>query len=393
MPIYCCKVFNSNQQILKEFIYAESKEHLYQIIKEKKFFLINIKKYKYNQFFHFINSDDIKKSFFYLYNFIKNEINLIESIEILIQSFGNTNIAKIWEHIIKMIEGGCTLNKAMSEFPIFFSQTILSIIMIGEKTGNLEKAFQKCYIFLDKKSQTVNKLKKTLRYPALVFVMIFILFFLIAKFIIPQMQTFFDISVEHKNNLEYFLKLSNFLSSSFFYKIIFGGILLFYSCNFFKKTKFFKDYFIWHLKLIGDVYKHYQISKWLYNFGTLIENEFDLIDALKLSNQSLKNSYVHTKLENIVSSIENGASLFNALKFSKLMPEYVLHMIELGEKSSNLPKMVIQASNLANDITEKKISNILFWTEPLSLIIIGIIITLILSLVILPIYDNFATIA
>jgi type II secretory pathway component PulF len=391
MPIYCCKVFNQNQQIAKEFIYADSKDHLYQILDKKKLILIKFQKHKNYQFNLLNNTEDIKKSFFYLYNFIKNEINLIDAIEILIQSLGNSHVATIWRHIMHMIESGYTLYRAMSEFPNFFSRTILSIIMVGEKTGNLEKAFQNGYVFLDKKSQIAKQLKKTLRYPALVLAIILSLFFLMVKFIIPQMQSFANISSNHKNNLEYFLKFCNFLSEPLFYQLILILILLFYGCNFFKKTKFFKDYCIWKIPLISDVYRYYQSSKWLYNFATLIENEIDLLEALELSNQSVSNSYFRVKLDQVILNIEKGSGLFDALNLDGIIPNFALHMIELGEKTSNLPKMVTQAANLTSDITEKKISNILFWTEPLSMIIIGIIITLILSLVVLPIYDNLAT--
>ncbi len=117
----------------------------------------------------------------------------------IMQSLGSlqdtTNNLLLRETIGKLAESldtGSDLASAIKCHPKVFPKLYVSMIQVGETTGNLSEVFGELTRFLDRELETRSKIKAALRYPMFVIVAITIAMFVMNIFVLPRFESIFS---------------------------------------------------------------------------------------------------------------------------------------------------------------------------------------------------------
>ena len=89
------------------------------------------------------------------------------------------------------IEGGHELSTALAQHPDIFSHLFISLIQVGENTGNLDDVFLQISVYLDREKETRNQIKAAMRYPTFVLIAITVAMFIINMWVIPTFAKVF----------------------------------------------------------------------------------------------------------------------------------------------------------------------------------------------------------
>ena len=69
-------------------------------------------------------------------------VPIIDSLQDLRDSTDNIRMAEVLSAMVESIEGGMTLGEAMKQFPAVFSDVFSSLIVAGERTGEITEVFE-----------------------------------------------------------------------------------------------------------------------------------------------------------------------------------------------------------------------------------------------------------
>lgn len=309
---------------------------------------------------------------------ISQGLNILENQE-------DSQIRNIIRNIrLKILEGN-SLYSAFSIYKSIFGESYLNILLAGEESGKIIENLNRIYEKLLFEEKIKRKIKEAIFYPTIVFIFTCLLITFILIFIFPNFIDFFkDIGLE----LPLITKILIFISHNFFKILIFISIVSFFISYFFRRSSSEK---IENLKLKIPIYgtllkKRYMIE-FCKNFSIMSDAGIEIINILEILKKGSKYIYQKNELAKVQLKLKIGSSIFEAFSPNLFFSSTQIQIIEIGEKSGYLEK----AFNSIAFTMEKELEYYLFKLtsslEPILLLILGIIVSVIILGLYLPILN------
>ena len=122
-------------------------------------------------------------------------------------------------------------------------------------------------------------------------------------------------------------------------------------------------------------------------FYILTSSGIQIVNALDISSNVIKNRYIYQKLYICKDTVQSGNSITNSLKASGVFPEIVISMVEVGEETGNLEGCLYSMTNNYDNDFDSLINKIVKVIEPVVISIMGILIGAIVISMMIPIFD------
>ncbi|MEQ4674227.1 type II secretion system F family protein [Providencia vermicola] len=191
MFIYSYIALNAHNQIIEDTLLAKSKKKAFLIITENNLIPLKIKiKAIFNLNHTCIN---YRIHFFHQLGALTSSgITLIQSLKILSE---NCHLP-FWRHFIKSlilhIEKGELFSDFLKNHPQIFSSTIISLIIVAEKTGKYDENFNTISFMLEHNEKISALFKKAIRYPLTLCLFSGMLLCIMFLYVIPQFKEIYD---------------------------------------------------------------------------------------------------------------------------------------------------------------------------------------------------------
>ena len=141
------------------------------------------------------------------------------------------------------------------------------------------------------------------------------------------------------------------------------------------------------LPVLGSLLAMINVTKIARNLGTMLESGVPLLRALKFSQYVTNNAVLKNALQESARQVKKGSNLSDALEQNNVFSEIVIHMIGIGERTGNLPAMLIQLAANFEDNYRASLEKLMKIFEPLIILVMGVIIGLIVVAMLLPILN------
>lgn len=289
------------------------------------------------------------------------------------------------------VEAGKSLHETMAGYPKIFSHIFVSMVEVGEISGNLEKSLEYLRIQLQREADLKSKTKGAMIYPGVIISAMVIIGVALSIFVLPSLTATFK---DFDTDLPYITKLviafSDFMSSHSI--LVIGGLILavggFISLLRTSAGGRALDWFLLHMPLINPVVKKINMARFSRILGSLMKSGIAVVQGLQVTAQALDNSYYKQVVEETSESVKLGKPLTEALsQHDKLFPFIVTQMLAIGEETGNLETILDQLAEHFEaevDDTMKNMSSII---EPLLLLVIGGVVGFLAMALISPIYN------
>lgn len=126
-----------------------------------------------------------------MYTLMRASVPIIRSITGLADTTRNQVLQKTLHAIRIEIEGGHELSTALAQHPDIFSHLFISMVQVGENTGNLDEVFLQISGYLEREKNTRDQIKAAMRYPMFVIIAITVAMFIINMWVIPTFAKVF----------------------------------------------------------------------------------------------------------------------------------------------------------------------------------------------------------
>ena len=114
-----------------------------------------------------------------------------------------------------------------------------------------------------------------------------------------------------------------------------------------------------------------------------------ILECLYLSNLTLTNHTLETRVEEATTKVQQGQHLSAALRSTRTMPKMILFMIATGEQSGRLGDMLGQATSYIDKQLDTIIDVMTKMIEPIMLIVIGSIVLVLAAALYLPLFASY----
>lgn len=317
---------------------------------------------------------------------------MIDALTDLRDSVEHPRFREVLTNVIGSVESGKRLSEAMRDYPETFDEVFVSLVAVGEESGELAQVLKKQTEALKWQDEIIAKAKAVTIYPAVVGVVVFGVLLFMMLFVVPQMVDFIaEMGQELPLHTRALIGLSNFLAATWWWVVPAPFVLLLTLRLLARRradVRFLVDR--WKLKLwfIGPITKKVILSRFANFLALLYGAGVDVMLALRISEDVAGNAVVKHALRQISGSIEEGKTLSVGMRSTDLFPPLVIRMVSLGESTGELDTALANVSYFYDREVHESIERLKALIEPALTVILGAILGWVMLSVLGPIYNT-----
>lgn len=316
---------------------------------------------------------------------------LIRSLKTLSRQSKNAIVKNILDDTASSVESGSTFSEALAQHPKSFDKLYLNMVRAGEASGKLELILDRLATFREKAQKIQGKVKSAMVYPIIIISVAIIITTLLMIFIVPKFEKTFSELLEGEAMpamTQFVMGVSKFLVSNV--KLLIPGLIgIFILLKLILKIPFLRFYIDWikyNLPLIGPIISKSAISKFSRTLGTLMGSGVPILNALNIVKETSGNEVVARALVKVYEAVKEGEGVADPLQTTKIFPEMVISMIEVGEETGKLPEMLDKIANTYDEEVDNAVTALTSMIEPimmvgLAVVIGGIVISMFLPMI------------
>ena len=371
---YRCKILENNN-IKNKIALVENEKDLFNLYEN----IVSFKEYKlkYKNQINYFTLPFFKN----IYQLVVNNFDIINSLKITSNCFSDER-KLIIDFIINKLKTGYTLSESLTVFNQYFDKIVTEMVRISEKTANLNQSIINIINYLESKNNMKEKIKKTIRYPITILILVNIIILIWLILIIPQFQNIFnDLNVELPLLTKCVVGCSNILINyPIIISVIFVGILIYIKLNInIIKNKLLK------FPIVKDINNSINKMQFFNSLSLMLQSHINLIEALDCLNK-VEN---FKQYSSIVSFIKSGKTLTTSIIISQKFEEYEVSIISIGEKSGQIWVSFQAIVNILNTKINNKLDKIVSILPTILMIIAGILLITLVYSTFNPLYNGF----
>jgi len=313
---------------------------------------------------------------------------ILRSLRILEQQQKPGLLKTIVRQVADDVEGGATLSEAMSKHPKAFDRLFVNMVQAGEAGGVLELILQRLADFMEKNQRLKRKVIGAMIYPIAVLTFAFGIVMLIMWLVIPKFEKIFaDMGAKLPAITKTLIAVSAW--------IVGGGWLILLGCpvGFFLFVKLLKqfsagrfavDWVKLRIPVMGGIVSKSSIARFTRTLGTLIGAGVPILEAINITKETAGNEIYARALGRVHDGIREGDTFANPLRASKVCDAIVINMIDVGEETGDLDKMLMKIADNYDEEVETLVNSLVSMLEPLLVIMLGLIVGFIVIALFMP---------
>ncbi|EKD68909.1 MAG: Type II secretion system protein [uncultured bacterium] len=400
MPLYEYKASDRENKVQTSFAEAASEEALIDSLIEKGLYVVEIREVKkkikpyftlFGAMFGRISQKEITYFYIQLSTLISAGVTLIESLESLVDQTQNPHLKSVIVDIKTRIATGQTFFEAVSRHPQVFDDVAANMIKAGETGAGLDEVLERIAKFSERDTKIRSKVKSAMIYPlTLSAIAASVIFFLVA-YVFPK---FTKVFAKSKAALPaptvLLMKASEFMQNHYLLIItaIIASVFAFrWLINTNERARASYDSFLLKMPIFGDLISKATVARFIRTLATLLNSGVPIIRSLEVCENIVENTVLKRVVMSLKGGVSQGLTLYDILKGKQEFPAIVTKMIQTGEKTGTLPKLLIKASDFFEYEVEISIDGIISLIEPALIITMGLFIGFISIAMFLPIFD------
>ncbi len=325
-----------------------------------------------------------------MYSLTKAGLPLDRALAGLQASMKNPRFKSILADVNKSLENGLNLSSSLGRHPKLFSPLFLSLVNVGESTGQLDLAFREVSKYLELEKQTKKQVKSATRYPTFVMATIAVALGVITYFVIPAFaETFERLGAQLPFETRILIAVSDFVVA-YWYLIIASIIATVVTLRSWVNSEVGRhtwDQFKMRIPLIGGIFERIALGRFARTFGMVMAAGVPIVQGLAVVAGAVGNKYIGNRVLKMRDGISRGESLYNTALQSHMFSPLVLQMISVGEESGTIDELMAEVADFYETETEYDLKKLGDAIEPILIMFIaGIVLVLALG-VFLPIWD------
>ncbi|MDV3465895.1 type II secretion system F family protein [Stenotrophomonas sp. C960] len=337
-----------------------------------------------------VNAKDIAFFSRQMATMMKSGVPIVSALEIIGSGHKNPRMKKMVDGIRADIEGGSSLNEAISRHPVQFDELYRNLVRAGESAGVLETVLDTIASYKENIEALKGKIKKALFYPAMVLVVAFLVSTILLVWVVPQFE---EVFTSFGADLPAFTKmvvgLSRFMVSWWLPIVIVivaavVGTIMAYKRS--PKMQHGLDRAILKVPVIGQIMHNSAIARFARTTAVTFKAGVPLVEALGIVAGATGNKVYGEAVLRMRDDVSVGYPVNMAMKQLNLFPHMVIQMTGIGEEAGALDAMLFKVAEYYEQEVNNAVDALSSLLEPMIMVFIGTIVGGLVIAMYLPIF-------
>ena len=317
-------------------------------------------------------------------------LSILRSLRVLEQQQKGT-FKRVIGYVGDDIEGGSTLSEAMGKYPKTFDRLFVNMVAAGEAGGVLDLILSRLADFMEKAARLKARVKGAMIYPAVVMCAAFGIVMGLMILVIPK---FTEVLKEMTNGAKLnslttgLMQVSSWIAYQYGWAVLigtpFGLMFLLRFLKRFQPCRLVIDTITLRLPVMGKIVGKTAVARWTRTLGTLIGAGVPILEAINITRETAGNEVFANMLSKVHYAIRQGDTFANPLKQSKTVDGIVTNMVEVGEETGDLDKMLLKIADNYDEEVNVLVASLMSLLEPIMIIVLGTIVGTIVLAIFLP---------
>ncbi|MCD4782797.1 MAG: type II secretion system F family protein [Candidatus Eremiobacteraeota bacterium] len=335
-----------------------------------------------------VSSDDLMIFTRELATMINAGLPLVECLYSLAEDIDNVKLRNVIHDMGSKIIAGKSFSDALAFHRDVFDNMYINLVKVGEMGGNLEKILQRLAEYIEATVILKKKVMAAMYYPVTILVFAFLVMSGLFIFIIPRFASIFKgFGSELPAPTQFFLDTATFMQKYYviIFLVILGTIVILSKVLKTPKGQVWFDQLKLSVPLIGPLVKKIVIARFSRTLALLYSSGVSIVDSLDLVASSCGNVIVEKAVLIASEQVLEGERITGTLEKSKIFPNMVIHMIDVGERTGSLSTMLQKISDFYEMQVNASINGLTSIIEPILIVLMGVFIGVIAVCLFLPI--------
>ena len=325
-----------------------------------------------------------------MHSLMKAGIPILRAVKGLGETTSSKRMQAALEDVSDQLERGRNLSSAMNQHPEIFEQLYVSIVHVGENTGQLDMAFLQLAEYLEREQETRKQIKSATRYPMFVLLAIIAALVIMNIFVIPTFKGMFDkLGADLPPLTQFLLSMSDFFIHKWQFLIagIVGGVFLLKRYLNTKDGQYRWDRYKLRLPAVGDILERSLLSRFCRSFSMMLKAGVPLTHALNLTADAVANAYVSSRIVGMRQNIERGESLARVAQSSGLFTPLVMQMVNVGEETGRIDELLEEVADYYEREVDYDLKSLTSKIEPILISIVSAMVLVLALGIFTPMWD------
>ncbi len=318
------------------------------------------------------------------------QVSALKAFNLLATNTENKSLIKVLTNISDDISSGTSISQALAKHPEAFSSFYVNMVKAGEESGKLTQTFAYLADYLDRQYQLTSKTKNALVYPGFVvgvFIMVMTLMFV---FIVPRLAVIIEESGQALPfSTKIVLGISDLLVNYGIFILI--GLALFvmymYKLSRSRSGRMYLDRIKITTPVFKNIYTKLYLSRISDNMDTMLSSGIPIVRAIELTADIVGNRVYQDILTKVSEEVKGGSSFSDALSHHKEIPPIMSGMVRVGEETGSLGNILKTLGHFYSREVNDAVDTLVGLIEPLMIVGLGVGVGLLLTSVLMPIYN------
>jgi general secretion pathway protein F/type IV pilus assembly protein PilC len=329
-----------------------------------------------------------------LSSYLNSGMTILTAIKLLEnQHEGEKRYVSFLNSLKTMIDEGKSLYHALNSQKVYaMPDFYLQSLNVAGQSGKMVEVLTNMGNFFSAQNKVKKQVKGAMTYPAIIFtVAIGMTSFLIA-FVVPKITEIFeDTGQELPPITQFVLSLSDFLTAHYVAIILtFVLGIVFFKLAYAKIDTFHRwiDVALLKIPILGTLIQNHELGRFSYILSLMLGSGVAYAQAVQLSKATFGNYGLKDLFEKASVKVLEGNKLSNSLQLSKgvKLKRNFMQSLALGEESSEVAQILDNTASLYAEENEDKLKLLLGLLEPFMMLFIGVVVGVIVSAMLLPIF-------
>jgi len=315
---------------------------------------------------------------------------LVSALDALLPQTHSHALKRTLARVKDLVVEGNSFAHALAQFPGIFPPIYVNMVRAGETSGTLEIVLERLAEITEKQQALSNRIQASLAYP--VFMLFFgaVMLFVLLTYIVPTITSIFDDMKQALPTPTRVLIALSAFSRDYWWVILLLAAAAVMGARRFRRTpkgRRWTDGAMLKLPMFGNLARKLAVARFSRTLGSLLENGVTMLVALDIVKNIVGNVQVADTVAAAAEEVGKGKSLWQSLSEGGAFPVLSIQMIQVGEQSGELEKMLYKVADVFENEVETIILRLTSYLEPVMILAMGGIVGFIVLSICLPIFE------
>jgi MSHA biogenesis protein MshG len=325
-----------------------------------------------------------------MYTLMKAGVPILRALGGLQESLTNPRLREVVADLRASLDAGRELSSAMRRHPKVFSPFYVSLVRIGETTGQLEAVFLRLYDHLEFEKEVRDRIKSALRYPAFVIVAMVLALAIINIVVIPAFaKVFAGFHAELPFVTRIVIGFSDFTVSYWPVMLIavIGAAAVFVSWKTTPRGRYQWDRSKLRIPIAGKIIRKATLARFARSLALALKSGVPVVQALSTVAGVVENDFIGQRIEQMRDGVERGESVLRTAALAGIFTPVVMQMIAVGDETGELDDLMQEVAELYEREVDYEVKTLAAQLEPILIVFLGVLVLILALAVFLPMWD------